>query len=46
MILNFDKVEITKVELEKVSGWWVGGWCSEILMLSTSQAQQLKHFDT
>ena len=32
-----NKIEIAKVEIEKVSV--VGGWCSEILMLSTSQAQ-------
>ena len=36
--LNANKIEIANVELEKVSGG--GGWCSEILALSTSRAQQ------
>ena len=33
-----DKIVIDKVELESCGGWW----CSEILALSTSRAEQLK----
>ena len=35
-----NKIEITKVELEKVSVGGLVGGCSEILAMSTSQAQQ------
>ena len=34
-----ERIEIAKVELEKVLGG--GGWCSELLVLRTSRAQQL-----